>query len=52
MDGTYSRNLAYSEPVPSGVLAVIMNGNELIKLPGPWQATWQAPAEAGHISTP
>lgn len=51
-DGTHTLVLAYSEPVPAGMLTVLVNGNELIQLTGPWQATWQAPAEAGGTSTP
>jgi hypothetical protein len=51
-DGTYTRMLAYPEPVPAGELTVLVNGNELVQLPGPWQVTWQAPAEAGSTSTP
>ena len=50
-DGTYTRVLGYPEPVPAGVLTVLVNGNELIQLPGPWQATWQAPADAGRTPT-
>jgi hypothetical protein len=51
-DGTYTRVLGYPEPVPAGVLTVLVNGNELIQLPGPWQATWQAPVDAGRTPTP
>jgi len=40
-DGTHTQVLGYSEPVPAGVLTVLVNGNELIQLTGPWQATWQ-----------
>jgi hypothetical protein len=51
-DGTYSRVRAYPEPVPAGVLTVVVNGNELIQLSGPWQATWQKPVETGSTPTP
>jgi hypothetical protein len=51
-DGTFTRVLGYPEPVPAGELTVLVNGNELIQLPGPWQATWQAPADAGRTPTP
>ena len=44
-DGTYSRVLAYPNPIPTGMLTVLVNGNELIQLSGPWQATWQKPVE-------
>lgn len=51
-DGTYTRVLGYPEPIPAGELTVLVNGNELIQLPGPWQATWQAPLDAGQSPTP
>jgi len=51
-NGTHSLVLAYSEPVPTGVLTVIVSGNELIQLAGPWQVTWQEPVAAGSTSTP
>lgn len=40
-DGTYIRTLLYRDTVPTGTLTVIVNGYELIQLPGPWQVTWQ-----------
>jgi hypothetical protein len=51
-DGTYTRVLGYPEPVPAGLLTVLVNGNALIQLPGPWQATWQAPADTGRTPMP
>jgi hypothetical protein len=42
------RLLSYAEPVPDGLLTVLISGYELVKLPGPWQVTWQAPL----IATP
>jgi hypothetical protein len=33
-EGTYTRMLAYPEPVPAGVLTVPVNGNALIQVPG------------------
>jgi hypothetical protein len=44
--------LAYRDPVPSGLLTVLVNGEELAQLPGPWQVTWQAPAGLGNTPTP
>ena len=40
-DGTYTRMLVYRDTIPTGSLTAIVNGYELIQLPGPWQATWQ-----------
>jgi hypothetical protein len=44
--------LAYRDPVPSGLLTVLVNGQELAQLLGPWQVTWQAPAGLGSTPTP
>jgi len=43
-NGLMLRLLGYAEPVPAGLLTVLVNGQEIIALPGPWQVTWQAPA--------
>jgi hypothetical protein len=50
--GTMSGVLGYRDPVPSGPLTVLVNGEELAQLPGPWQVTWQAPAELGTTPAP
>lgn len=50
--GTMTGVLAYRDPVPSGLLTVLVNGEELAQMPGPWQVTWQAPAGLGSTPTP
>ena len=50
--GTMTGVLAYRDPVPSGLLTVLVNGEELAQLPGPWQVTWQAPAGSGSTPAP
>ena len=37
--------LAYFDPVPDGVLTVLVRGQELARIPGPWQVTWQEPLQ-------
>lgn len=51
-DGTYTRSLAYPEPVPAGLLTILVNGNELVQLTGPWQATWMKPVEVDSTPAP
>lgn len=51
-DGTYTRSLAYPEPVPAGLLTILVNGNELMQLTGPWQATWMKPVEVDSTPAP
>ena len=50
--GTMTSVLGYRDPVPSGLLTVLVNGEELAQLPGPWQVTWQAPEGIGTTPTP
>jgi hypothetical protein len=50
--GTITGVLAYRDPVPSGLLTVLVNGEELAQLPGPWRVTWQAPVGLGSTPNP
>jgi hypothetical protein len=50
--GTMTAVLGYRDPVPSGLLTVLVNGEELAQLPGPWQVTWEAPAGLGGTPAP
>jgi hypothetical protein len=37
--------LSYPDPFPTGQLTVIVNGNEIIRVPGPWQVTVELPSK-------
>jgi hypothetical protein len=50
--GTMTGVLGYRDPVPSGLLTVLVNGEELAQLPGPWQVTWEIPAGIGTTPAP
>jgi hypothetical protein len=50
--GTMTGVLGYRDPVPSGLLTVLVDGEELAQLPGPWQVTWETPAGIGTTPTP
>jgi hypothetical protein len=43
--GLVYQGLGYPDPVPSGLLTVIVNGNEVIHIQGPWQVTVELPAQ-------
>jgi hypothetical protein len=44
--------LGYDEPIPAGTLTVLVNGYELVNLPGPWQVTWQEPTASEVTPSP
>jgi hypothetical protein len=51
--GTYSKARSYPDGIPSGTLTVVLNGYGVVHLPGPWEVTWDLPAETGAAtSTP
>lgn len=51
-EAIFYQGLSYSKPGPKGLLTVLLSGHELSQLPGSWQATWQAPGNAGNTATP